>query len=425
MGSDDRSGILRALGPGLLFAAAAVGVSHLVQSTRAGAEYGLALVGVVIVANLIKYPAFRFGPLYSVATGKSILEGYRRQGTWALVLYGLLTLATMFAVLAAIGVVTAGLAMATLGIKLSPVLGAAILIVACATLLAVGRYHWLDRVTKVLVGVLTVSTLLATAFALPRVDFGGAWILRPSELDKKTIFFLAALIGWMPSAIDVSVWQSLWTLARAADSGHTPTPKESSADFHVGYVGTAVLALCFVVMGAGVMHGKGATLAATAGAFAAQVISLYTQTLGAWSRPLIGTAAFAVMFSTLLTVVDGFPRALAVLTARFRGAESGATFELDQPAQRRAYWVALGVISAGAIALIAFFMTSMRMLVDVATTASFLTAPVLSVLNHRAVLGSEVPEALRPKRWLYWGSLFGIVFQAAFAIFYLVVRYGS
>jgi Mn2+/Fe2+ NRAMP family transporter len=155
------------------------------------------------------------------------------------------------------------------------------------------------------------------------------------------------------------------------------------------------------------------------------VINLYTQTLGAWTRPLIGTAAFAVMFSTLLTVVDGFPRALAVLTARFRGAESGATFELDQPSQRRAYWVALTIISAGAIALIAFFMTSMRMLVDVATTASFLTAPVLSILNHRAVLGSEVPEELRPKRWLYWASLFGIVFQAAFAIFYLVVRYGS
>jgi Mn2+/Fe2+ NRAMP family transporter len=425
MGSDDRSGIWHALGPGMLFAAAAVGVSHLVQSTRAGAEYGLALVGIVIIANLIKYPAFRFGPLYSVATGKSLLDGYRRQGRWALVLYALLTLATMFAVLAAIAVVTAGLAMATLGIKLSPVLGAAALILVGATLLAVGRYHWLDRVTKVLVGVLTVSTLLATALALPRVNFGGAWILRPEDLDKKTIFFLAALIGWMPSAIDVSIWQSLWTLARAADSGHKPTPKESSTDFHVGYVGTAVLALCFLTMGAGVIHGRGATIAATAGAFAAQVISLYTQTLGAWSRPLIGTAAFAVMFSTLLTVVDGFPRALAVLTARFRGEESGATFELDQPAQRRTYWVALTFLSAGAIALIAFFMTSMRMLVDVATTASFLTAPMLSVLNHRAVLGSEIPEELRPKGWLYWGSLFGIAFQAVFALFYLVFRYGG
>ena len=42
-----RQGILAALGPGLVWAAAAVGVSHLLQSTRAGASYGFALVGVV------------------------------------------------------------------------------------------------------------------------------------------------------------------------------------------------------------------------------------------------------------------------------------------------------------------------------------------------------------------------------------------
>ena len=32
------------LGPGLLFAGAAIGVSHLVQSTRAGADFGLSLI---------------------------------------------------------------------------------------------------------------------------------------------------------------------------------------------------------------------------------------------------------------------------------------------------------------------------------------------------------------------------------------------
>ena len=36
------------LGPGLLFAAAAVGTSHLVQSTRAGAAYGLTL-GILVI----------------------------------------------------------------------------------------------------------------------------------------------------------------------------------------------------------------------------------------------------------------------------------------------------------------------------------------------------------------------------------------
>ena len=48
--------ILARLGPGLLYAGAAVGVSHLVQSTRAGANYGLLMIVVVVAANIIKYP---------------------------------------------------------------------------------------------------------------------------------------------------------------------------------------------------------------------------------------------------------------------------------------------------------------------------------------------------------------------------------
>ena len=66
-------GLLQSLGPGLLFAGAAIGVSHLVQSTRAGATYGFALVWVVLLANLLKYPFFEFGPRYAAATGDSVL----------------------------------------------------------------------------------------------------------------------------------------------------------------------------------------------------------------------------------------------------------------------------------------------------------------------------------------------------------------
>jgi Mn2+/Fe2+ NRAMP family transporter len=403
----------------MLFAAAAVGVSHLVQSTRAGAQYGLALIAVVVFANAIKYPAFRFGPHYAAATGTSLLEGYRRQGRWAIALYGLLTLGTMFTVQAAVTFTTAGLAIAGLGLELNPVLVAAALLGLSSLLLAVGRYQWLDRVIKALVAVLTVSTVLATALALPRIDWSGSWVLGPEQLDTATILFLAALIGWMPSAIDVSVWQSLWTLARQNDTGHSPSLRESSLDFHIGYFGTALLALCFLLMGAGVMYGTGTKLAEGTGGFATQVISLYTHTLGDWSGPIIAIAALAVMFSTTLTVQDGFPRALAVLVARFRGPEESAGYELDQPVQRRTYWIALALLAVGSLLVLAVMMESLKALVDVATTLSFLTAPVLSVLNHRAVLGPEVPVDRRPPRWLIWASLGGIAAQAAFALYYV------
>jgi len=44
--------LFKILGPGLLYAGAAIGVSHLVQSTRAGAGYGFDLIWILLIANI-------------------------------------------------------------------------------------------------------------------------------------------------------------------------------------------------------------------------------------------------------------------------------------------------------------------------------------------------------------------------------------
>ncbi len=421
MAESARSGLWKALGPGVLFTGAAVGVSHLVQSTRAGAAHGFGLLLVVVVANLVKYPAFRFGPQYAAATNRSLLEGYRRQGIWALGVYGVLTVGTMFTVEAAVTLVTAGLAKFLLGVDVSPLFLSAILIGLSAGILAAGKYAWLDRISKVVVGTLALSTVAATALALPAIDWG-AMTFWPAAWDAPTIFFVVALAGWMPSAIDVAVWQSLWTLAREKDSRHRPTMRESMVDFHLGYWATAFLAVCFVVLGAGVMHGRGVELADSAGGFAAQVIDLYASTLGEWSRPIIAVAAFATMFSTTLTVVDGFPRALAVLAARLRGPEEQGGVEEEQRAQRLVYWGSMATLAVGALVIIWLLLASLKTMVDLATTLSLLTAPVLAWLNHRAVLRPEVPEHMRPAGWLVLASWIGILVLGAVAVYYLWLK---
>lgn len=407
-----------ALGPGLLFAAAAVGVSHLVQSTRAGAEFGLGLLAAVVVANLVKYPAFRFGPEYAVATRTSLLDGYRRQGGWALVLYGGVTVGTMFTVQAAVTVVTAGLAITAFELSGGVFGWSVALLVGSVLLLFLGHYRALDRVTKVLVAILTVSTLVAAAAALPRVELSSIVPSRTLLAEPRALFFMAALVGWMPTAVDVAVWQGLWTLARAEDTGRLCTPEESRFDFHVGYFGSAFLALCFVVMGAGILHPAGAVLSDSPAGFAAQVVELYTATLGSWIGPVVGVGAFAVMLSTTLTCLDGFSRALAALAATARGRSIGAN-------QRDPfYWLCVGSLLVGALVVIGLLLGSLRMLVDLATTLSFLTAPLLSWLNHRAMHGEEVPPTLRPRPWLRWASVMGIGVQSAFAFGYLFLRYG-
>jgi len=227
----------------------------------------------------------------------------------------------------------------------------------------------------------------------------------------------------MPSAVDITVWNSLWTLARRESTGYTPTRREALFDFHIGYWGAAGLALCFMVLGAAVMHGRDVAFAEGAGGFAAQVIALYTAMLGEWSRPLIGGAALLAMFSTTFAVVDGFPRALAVLTLRMRTPEQPRAAEERAPGLKAAYWASIAVLSCGAVAVLFALMTSLAAMVDLATTLSFLTAPVLATLNHRAMTSDAVPVEHRPARWLQAASLAGIAFLTVFALYYGWLRF--
>ena len=418
---------LQALGPGVLFAGAAVGVSHLVQSTRAGASFGLSLVLVVLLANLVKYPAFRFGPQYASATGRSLLEGYRKQGRWALLLYGVLTVATMFAVEGAVTLVTAGLAKLVFGADLSVVWIAAILLGSCTAILVVGRYPWLERLGKVVVSLLAVCTIAATVVALPRL--AGVELRFWPELTAMStvdVMFIVALVGWMPTAIDVSAWQSLWTLERERASRHRAQTVQSRVqasllDFHLGYVGSAFLALCFLILGAAVMHGAGEAVAPQPAGFAEQLVDLYGLTLGSWSRPLIGWSAFLVMFSTTLTVVDGFPRVLAELFVLSTDADTPNDAERRR---RLTYSVTVALLGLGSLVVLSFFQRRLTAMVDLATTLSFMTAPVLAWLNHRAVLQMTVPIEARPSTALIWASALGIVAQAVFAAYYVALRVG-
>lgn len=407
------------LGPGLLFAATAVGVSHLVQATRAGAEAGLALIGWILVALIVKYPAFRFGAHRPAVTGTSLLQGYRELGRWALVLYAVVTVGTMFTVQAAVTLVTAGLVLAAFDIRASPGLVATFLLVAAVLVLVAGKYRGLRRVTGVLVVTLCAATLVVAAAVLPRVDFSTLGLGLPPPVP---LAFLVALIGWMPSGPDVSVWQSLWILETRRVTGAPLDRDRVLRDFDVGYVGTGILALAFVVLGAGLLYGR-PPLPGSAGGFSRGLVDIYADVMGTAFRPVIAVCALAAMASTTLAVLDGFPRALSRLWLRFYTDEG----ELEETTGRaeRAYWAALTVLVLGSALILNLFFGSLRALVDLATTLSFLIAPVLCFLNHRVVFSPKLPPESHPSETLRRASLLSIALQVAFALLFVALKAGA
>ena len=135
---------LKLLGPGLLFAGAAIGVSHLVQSTRAGADYGWGLLWALILVNIFKYPFFQFGSRFALATKMSLLDGYYKLGKIYLLMFFLISIGTIFTIQTAVTIVTASLATTILGYSLNPVMISTLIILLCFAILWVGNYKFLD-----------------------------------------------------------------------------------------------------------------------------------------------------------------------------------------------------------------------------------------------------------------------------------------
>jgi len=104
-----KKGWLSFIGPGLLYAGAAIGVSHLVQSTRAGSIYGFQLFGLIILFNILKFPFFEAGSRYSGATGKTLIHAYGRMNKGILWFFLIQSFVTMFIIQMALTIVTVGI----------------------------------------------------------------------------------------------------------------------------------------------------------------------------------------------------------------------------------------------------------------------------------------------------------------------------
>lgn len=407
---------LKHLGPGLLFAGAAIGVSHLVQSTRAGADFGLGLIWALLLVNVFKYPFFQFGPRYASATGESLLDGYNKLGKGVLVCYYALSLATMFTIQTAVTIVTAGLATTLFGefeafkiggkLVTSTEIWTVIILMICLTLLTIGKYKLLDKLMKIIIITLTISTIVAVSMALldnsEPISF--KQILPKNSVE---IAFLIAFMGWMPAPLDVAVWQSLWSIEKNKDT-KTYNTKSALFDFNVGYLSTIVLGVGFLLLGTLVMFNSGESFSNSASVFSGQLIKMYTTSLGNWAYIIIGIAAFTTMFSTTLTTLDASPRAMAKSTQLL----FSKTSKFKYP-----FWIA--TLTIGTLAIFFFLASEMGLLIKIATILSFITAPFYAIINYWLISSKHTPKDWRPSKPLHFLSGLGIIFLIGFSIWYL------
>ncbi|MBU3009971.1 Nramp family divalent metal transporter [Polaribacter vadi] len=402
-----KKSFLQSLGPGLLFAGAAIGVSHLVQSTKAGAEFGFGLLWALLLIHIIKYPFFQFGPRYAAATGETLLDGYRKLGKGVLAIYYILNFATMFTIQAAVTIVTAGLASKIFGITDNLVIWSAILMAISIVILLIGKYKLLDNLMKYIIITLTISTVAAVSVALfsSTEAFDVIQILPSGSVE---VTFMIAFLGWMPTSLDISIWHSIWSVEKSKNTLTKIKPKDAIFDFNVGYIGTLILGVCFVLLGTLVMYKSGETFSNKGVEFASQLINLYTKNLGDFSYVFIALAAFTTMFSTTLTTLDASPRAM--------NRSSKLLFDKQF---KFGYWFWIFFLFIGTIIILQFFLANMGSLIKIATILSFLTAPFYAIMNYLLITGKHTPKEHQPKIFIRILSIAGIVFLIGFSIWFL------
>ncbi|MDO5769527.1 MAG: divalent metal cation transporter [Psychrobacter sp.] len=396
----------RIFGPGILMASAAIGGSHLVSSTQAGAIYGWQLAIMIVLANLFKYPFFRFGTDYVYDTGESLIEGYFKKSKVYLWVYFILSIVSAVISTGAVAL----LAAVILGFMLPESVGlsntALSLIVMGVSwvFLIAGHYKLLDGVTKVIMISLTITTIAAVLIAAGKPAVMTEGFIATSPWNLATLGFIVALMGWMPAPLEFAAITSMWTSAKVK-ADHT-THKQGLLDFNIGYATSAILALFFLALGVFVQYGSGQEIQTAGGAYVGQLISMYTATIGEWSRLLVAFIAFMCMFGTTITCADGYGRANAECWRLLKGESEISNAQVF-------FWTTYAVV--GGLIIITFFTGQLGAMLKFAMVSAFVSAPIFGWLNYSLVKSHQKLSAAMNAL-----TIIGLIFLGGFAVLFLV-----
>lgn len=405
-------------------AATSLGASHLVLCPRAGMLYGPALLWLLLVVYLVKYPAFEFGPRYALATGKSLIAGFAAvpgPRHWALWVFLVLTAAQGIGVALAVTAIAASVLRVSLGI-LPLSLWGILVSTTVAALLWTGGFPALESANKVMLALLALVTLVTFLASPPPTEM---WLeVADPHLPAGSVVLVAAIAGWLPTGIDVSIWHSLWALEVSGRweeketpgvKGRTKKLRHGLLDMRIGYGLSFALALIFLFLG---MRVPATEASAPDGARVAVAISqAYTETLGHWIRPVFMSAAFVGMFATAYVVMDGFPRALAE-AVRLLSRKT----EKTKKRTTRAYWATLTTVWVFT-SLVHLVWPHPVYLVTAGALLGLFVSPLYYGLIHYCMKTQIKNPRFAPHRVVSILSLVGIVFVTVMTALWLYLQW--
>lgn len=287
---------LRQVGPGVMAAATGVGSGDLVATMVAGARYGYALLWAVVLGTVFKLALGEAVGRWHLASGRTMLSGWRTLGRWAIGYFGLYIVVWGF-VYGATAMSASGLPLNAL-FPVLPVGGwAAICGLVGLGLVWFGRYGVIEKLMTVLTGVMFVTVVGTAILVGPNLlEVGQGMVPRVPE---GSVAYVLSLMGGVGGTITMAAY-GYWTLAKGwRGPKWLPFMRTDNA---LGYVVTGIFVLAMLVVGAEILAGQplveGDKGLLTLGD---ELAADY----GQWARLPFLIGFFAVAFSSVIGVWNG------------------------------------------------------------------------------------------------------------------------
>ncbi|MCC7363976.1 MAG: Nramp family divalent metal transporter [Dehalococcoidia bacterium] len=423
------------LGPGFLWMVSAAGSGELLFTPRIGALYGYALVWAMLLAVTLKWFINREIGRYTVCTGRTLLDGFRSlpgPPGWALYLIIIPQLFVAVATIAGLGG-SAATAL-TLALPGNTELWAVAGILASMALVVWGRYKGVERVAMTFAVILALTSVVAAVSVTPdpRDIAAGAVPQEPEEgLDYGEIL---PWLGFMLSGAAGMIWYSYWVrakgygAARKDDSERPPDPRAGSdedrarlrgwigqmtLDNSVAVVGTLVITLAFLILGAELLRPEGLVPEED------RVADVLGELLGGiWGRAgywFMVCGVFIGFWDTVLSDQDGFGRMFADgARGAVRRLGLGGRWRDDEFLRQVIVIVLLTVMPVALFLVVGEPVGLLKAAGAIEAAHIPVLAGLTLYLNRQSL-----PADLRASWLVFAATVIAGLFFAAFAVFYL------
>jgi len=311
----------RIVGPGLVVAATGIGAGDLVATLVAGSRFGYALLWAAVLGVIIKIFLVEGAGRYSLATGRTIFEGWRTVGRWTTWYFGPYILIW--------GLVYGAAAMSSSALPLAalfPGVDLKVFAIACGLVGAVvvwfGRYSAFEKIIAVFVGLMFVTVVGAAIVTLPNVPALLTGLV--PTIPEGGLVVALSIAGGVGGTITLAAYgywlrEKGWVAPRWM--------KVMRIDNSVAYVMSGVFVLSMLVVGAELLYSADIALADGEGGLV-QLADVLGERYGAFMTWFFLLGFFATSFSSILGVWNG----VSLMFADFLGTVRG--LDVEDPRRR-------------------------------------------------------------------------------------------